>query len=146
MSTLHLSEFLPYQLSVTSNAVSERIAKEYSSQFGLKIPEWRLLAVLGQGKPLSQRDLVSATLMDKVTVNRAARALADRGLIERAAHSSDRRSHLLALTPAGTQLYDAIAPVAMAMEERTLAGLSAAERAALKDMLARVRATATAGD
>ena len=42
-----------------SNAVSSRIAAEYQSRFGLKIPEWRLMAVLGEGRPLTQRELVA---------------------------------------------------------------------------------------
>ena len=33
-----LADFLPYLLSVTSNAVSDRIADEYRARFGLKIP------------------------------------------------------------------------------------------------------------
>ena len=34
-----LADCLPYLLSITSNAVSDRIAAEYSSRFGLKIPD-----------------------------------------------------------------------------------------------------------
>ncbi len=44
---LNLDNFLPYRLSIASNALSERIAAEYQNRFGLKIPEWRLMAVLG---------------------------------------------------------------------------------------------------
>ena len=76
---LNLDNFLPYRLSIASNALSERIAAEYQNRFGLKIPEWRLMAVLGEGKPKTQRELVAATRMDKETVNRAAKALADTG-------------------------------------------------------------------
>src|SRR6185503_9756717 len=47
-----LSEFLPYQLSITSNAVSGRIALEYRQRFGLSVPEWRIMAVLGDAGPL----------------------------------------------------------------------------------------------
>src|SRR5687768_2342777 len=59
-----LSEFLPYQLSITSNAVSGRIALEYRQRFGLSVPEWRVMAVLGDAGPLTQRDLTRLTLMD----------------------------------------------------------------------------------
>ena len=45
---LTLAEFLPYQLSITSNAVSDLIARSYQGRFGLKIPEWRVMAVLGE--------------------------------------------------------------------------------------------------
>ena len=42
-----LDDFLPYQMSTTSNAVSDLISNDYKSKFGLKIPEWRVMAVLG---------------------------------------------------------------------------------------------------
>src|SRR3546814_4759992 len=48
---LNLDNFLPYRLSIASNVLSSRIAAEYENRFGLKIPEWRLMAVLGEGQP-----------------------------------------------------------------------------------------------
>lgn len=136
--TLNLDQFLPYRLSIASNALSERIAADYQSRFGLKIPEWRLMAVLGEGKPLTQRELVQATRMDKVTVNRAAKALAERQLIARQAHEADGRSHHLDLTETGRSLYDAIVPAALATEERLESHISAAERATLMAILAKL--------
>ncbi len=141
---LNLQAFLPYRLSIASNAVSARIAREYQSRFGLKIPEWRLMAVLGEGKPMTQRELVAATLMDKVTVNRAAKALAERALIARQAHRSDGRSHHLILSDAGRALYDEIVPAALAMEQKLLKSLSAEQRAQLDAMLATLIAAADA--
>ena len=35
---LNLDNFLPYRLSIASNALSSRIAAEYENRFGLKIP------------------------------------------------------------------------------------------------------------
>ena len=42
-----LADFLPYQLSIASNAVSSRIAEQYRRRFALKTTEWRIMAVLG---------------------------------------------------------------------------------------------------
>lgn len=143
---LNLTQFLPYRLSVASNAVSGRIAAEYQNRFGLKIPEWRLMAVLGEGVPQTQRELVAMTLMDKVTVNRAAKALADRKLIARQAHEMDGRSHHLELTETGRSLYEAIAPAAMAMEMRLEDHLSGDDRARLLTILAKLVAASEADD
>ena len=96
-----LADFLPYLLSVTSNAVSDRIADEYRARFGLKIPEWRVMAVLGDAGAQTQRDLVGATRMDKVAVNRACKVLEERGLIARSPNARDGRSHHLELTAPG---------------------------------------------
>ena len=135
---LHLDDFLPFRLSYTSNLVSERIARSYEALFGLKIPEWRLIAVIAEGQGTTQQDIGGRTRMDKVTVSRAAIALFERGLITRAPNPADGRSHLLTLTPAGRTLYAQIAPKALELEASIFGQFSAEELAALKDMLRRV--------
>ena len=136
--SLHLDDFLPFRLSYTSNLVSERIARSYEALFGLKIPEWRLIAVIAEGQGTTQQDIGGRTRMDKVTVSRAAVALFERGLITRAPNPADGRSHLLTLTPAGHTLYAQIAPKALELEASIFGQFSAEELAALKDMLRRV--------
>jgi DNA-binding MarR family transcriptional regulator len=137
---LTLAEFLPYQLSITSNAVSDLIARAYRGRFALKIPEWRLMAVLGESPSATQRELVAATAMDKVTVNRASKALEDRGLIGRAPNAADGRSHHLALTETGRELYEQIVPLALSVEAELEKILGSGEAKALETMLAQLRA------
>lgn len=139
---LRLDAFLPYRLSIASNRVSDAVATTYRALFGLRIPEWRLVAVLAEGEGLSQQALGRATRMDKVTVSRAAIALADRGLIARASDAADKRAARLSLTPAGRALYDQVAPKALAMEADIFAGFGAGELAAFRDMLDRIEAAA----
>ncbi len=136
---LTLSEFLPYQLSITSNAVSDLIARSYRGRFGLKIPEWRVMAVLGERVSATQRELCKATAMDKVSVNRASKALVDRGLVERAPNSDDGRSHHLQLTASGRALYNDIVPEALRIEAQLEAVLGAEEAKQLGAMLERLR-------
>src|SRR5688572_10835853 len=69
---LKLDDFLPYLLSVSSNAVSDTVASAYRNLFGLRVPEWRLVTVLAEGGAMSQQALCGRTRMDKVTVSRAA--------------------------------------------------------------------------
>lgn len=137
---LTLAEFLPYQLSITSNAVSDLIARAYRGRFALKVPEWRLMAVLGERASATQRQLCEATAMDKVTVNRASKALEDRGLIGRAPNAADGRSHHLALTETGRELYDQIVPLALSVEAELEKILGSGEAKALENMLAQLRA------
>ncbi len=136
---LILSEFLPYQLSVTSNAVSDLIAQSYRGRFALKIPEWRVMAVLGERAESTQRDLVSLTAMDKVTVNRATRTLEDRGLIERTPNHFDGRSHQLALTETGRELYGQIVPLAQDIEQQLEQALDPGDAQKLEEILGRLR-------
>ncbi len=142
--TFPLEDFLPYQLSTSSNAVSDLIARDYKSRFGLKVPEWRVMAVLGTRGASTQRHLVEATLMDKVTVNRAVKNLVDRALLDRSPNAADGRSHHLMLSATGRDLYDQIMPAAQAMEKKVMVVLSAEEKAELSAMLAKIKKSADA--
>lgn len=146
MTALKLNDFLPYRMSIASNAVSDAVATAYRNLFGLRIPEWRLVAVLAEGGAMSQQALCGRTRMDKVTVSRAAIGLVERGLIARAANPTDQRSHLVALTPEGWQLYEQVAPKALELERRLFESFSEDEKALLSAMLARIEAAATAFD
>ncbi len=137
-SQTRLAEFLPYRLSVTSNAVSDLIAGEYRAQFGLKIPEWRIMAVLGDAGALTQRELVSATLMDKVAVNRACKVLEARALVARIPNASDGRSHHLELTGEGRAMHGEIMPLAIDMYEKVFACLTEKENDKLRAILAKL--------
>lgn len=137
-----LARFLPYKLSIASNAVSDRIAREYQSRFGLKIPEWRIMAVLGDSGPLTPRALGRATLMDKVAVSRACRTLETRELAAREPHENDGRSHVLGLTSTGQDVFEEIMEHALEIEERLFETLEPGERKTLAGLLDRVYAKA----
>jgi DNA-binding MarR family transcriptional regulator len=139
---LRLDQFLPYRLSVASNAVSQRIAAAYRSRFGLKIPEWRVLAVVAERGRADQAELVAATAMDKMTVSRAVAALTARGLIARDGPATDRRTRRLRLTTDGAALHGEIAPLALALEAELLAALEPEERHQLMNLLLRLEARA----
>jgi DNA-binding MarR family transcriptional regulator len=134
-----LAGFLPYQLSVASNAVSALIAERYRKRFALKIPEWRIMAVLGDSGSMTQRALTAATVMDKVAVNRAARVLEERGLIARVPNPGDGRSHLLALTDEGRAIHAEVMPLARATEAELLAEFPREDEHRLRALLARLR-------
>jgi DNA-binding MarR family transcriptional regulator len=137
-----LAGFLPYQLSVASNAVSSLIATRYRKRFGLKIPEWRIMAVLGDSGRLTQRALTAATVMDKVAVNRAVKVLEDRGLVARVPNPGDGRSHLLELTDEGRAIHAEVMPLARATELELLGGFQPEEEALLRRLLAEMRSRA----
>lgn len=137
-----LAGFLPYQLSIASNAVSGRIAELYQARFDLKIAEWRIMAVLGEAEARTQRELAALTLMDKVAVNRACKVLEDRGLVGRRPNAQDGRSHHVALTAAGRAIYGQIMPLARDVEAQLLQPFTDGEREVLRDLLGRLRIAA----
>src|SRR6185369_13164955 len=100
---LHLEKFLPYRLSVLSNTVSSAIAAAYFMNFGLTIPEWRVMAVLAANPGLSAAEVTARTAMDKVAVSRAVATLLAAGRLQRTTAPADRRRTHLALTGAGAR-------------------------------------------
>jgi DNA-binding MarR family transcriptional regulator len=140
---LLLDHFLPYRLSVASNAVSGRISNAYRKRFGLKISEWRLIAILAETPSLTPAMLGERTRMDKIAVSRAATALIERGLVAADDNPADGRSHFLSLTADGQALYAEIAPVALSTEAALFESLSTAERATLEALLRRIETTAS---
>ncbi len=138
---LQLDRFLPFRLSVASNAVSRAIARAYEARFGLKVTEWRLIAVLAEGG-LTQQAIVERTVLDKVSVSRAAQALVDRRLARREPIEGDARSHLLTLTREGQRLHAEVAPLALSMEATMLRGLTTDEVTTLLRLLSRLQGVA----
>ena len=144
MRKLVLDGYLPYRLSVASNAVSSVIARAYQTRFGLKVPEWRLVTILAEAQDRTQLELVTLTAMDKVTVSRAAQALVARGLAAQRADPRDGRSRRLSLTEEGRRLYAEVAPAALKLEQDMLGGFTESEIDSFKALLRRIEAAARA--
>lgn len=134
-SRLRLDDYLPYRLSVASNEVSRLIARAYEDRFGLTIPQWRVICVLAEDGPSTPQAIVARTATDKVVVSRAAQALTTRRLVRRIPSSEDRRSHHLELTETGKDLHTDVAPLAIAYEQKVIAGLDPSEIESLKRLL-----------
>lgn len=132
---LDLDAFLPYRLSVLSNTVSGAIAEVYQQRFGLSIPEWRVMAILGRYPGLSAAEVAARTAQDKVAVSRAVGRLIAAGRVQRRFADADRRRSILELTSAGRRVYEEVVPQALAMERALLEALSPADITRLDALL-----------
>ena len=141
---LRLEHFMPYRLSILTNTVSTAIAGAYARRFGLSIPEWRVIAVLGLEPGLSAADVAERTAMDKVAVSRAVSSLLRSRRVVRARTNSDRRRSELKLSRQGESVYWRVVPFARRYEQQLLADLSASERASLDQLLNRLHRRARA--
>ena len=121
---LILEDFLPYRLSVLSHTISTTIAKVYEKRFGVSIPEWRVIAILGRFPGLSAVEVADRTMLDKVAVSRAVTKLIRNGRIDRQFADADRRRSILNLSDDGRQVHDEIAPLALEFEHDLLQGIS----------------------
>lgn len=145
--TLVLDRFLPYRLSVLANTVSRSIARLYADRFGITIPEWRVMAILGDSGPASSAEICTRGAMDKVQVSRAIQRLTASRLVSRRTDPADRRRATIAMTAKGAAVYREVVPLALSREAILLDGFSVEERVVLDRLLDRLgdRAGAIAG-
>jgi DNA-binding MarR family transcriptional regulator len=139
---LILENFLPYRLAILSHTVSTTIAQVYEKQFGLSIPEWRVIAILGRFPGLSAVEVAERTLMDKVAVSRAVAKLVKNGRLDREFADADRRRSILNLSEEGRRVHNEVAPLALQFERDLLQGLSEEETEKLDIIMERLLARA----
>ncbi|MGB5245614.1 MAG: MarR family transcriptional regulator [Woeseia sp.] len=132
---LILEKFLPYRLAILSHSVSNSIATVYARRFGLTIPEWRVIVILGRFPGLSAVEVAERTLMDKVAVSRAVTRLIKKGRIDRQFADADRRRSILTLSEQGQKVLEEISPLALGIEDMLLDGLSDADVATLNRIM-----------
>ncbi len=124
---LILEKFMPYRLARLSSTVSSTIARAYHKEFGLSIPEWRVIAILGRFPGLSAVEVAEQTFLDKVAVSRAVTKLLKSGRIDREFADADRRRSILNLSEKGRGVHDRVAKLALEFEKNLLDGLDEAD-------------------
>ena len=141
-SGLHIEDFVTFRLTRLSNALRTNVTKRYLEEFGLSLPEWRLLALVTRFSPLRFSELTSRSNMDKGQVSRTLRVMTKRGLTKmKALKRGTAYAEALAapvvvsVTPKGKSLYKAVLPAAQKRQAEVLSTLSDSERVALYDTL-----------
>jgi DNA-binding MarR family transcriptional regulator len=133
---LRLESFLPYRLNRAAAAASKQFSRIYSAEFGLTVPEWRVLATLGHRGSSTAKEIGRDSAMHKTKVSRAVASLQQRRWVARETDAFDRRIEHLTLTAAGRAAFGRLAPKMLAFEENLLARLTPHERADLLKGLA----------
>src|SRR5260221_1804256 len=99
---------------------------------------WSVVATIHEAPGSGQKQAADAMGVDAVNFGQMIDVLEGKGLIERRIDPGDRRARKLHVTERGTSLRGRLRPTLLSAQERLLAPLSKAERAALLDMLVRV--------
>ncbi len=128
---LKLDQFLPYQLNVCANLVSQALSRVYTERYKIGVPEWRVLVTLGEFGNMTAKAIGLHSHMHKTKVSRAVALLERRKLVTRRANRADLREAFLSLTPTGRDVYDDLAPMALAFAQQLLDTVDPADRAAL---------------
>jgi DNA-binding MarR family transcriptional regulator len=107
-------------------------------RFGLTGPSFAVIATLRRaGKPyqLSQRALMEALQLTGGTVSVRIDRLERDSIVERVPDPHDQRGVLVRLTEVGERLFDQVAPLHLANEDRLLAALNTQQREQLAALL-----------
>jgi len=110
----------------------------YGAHFRVGLPEMRVLSNLGSEGPLAAHRIVELTAMDKALVSRVLTVLSRRGYLTSSSPRSDPRRRTWQLSRAGQDLVKRLRPELQRREAIIQAGLSAAEREVLADLLDRM--------
>lgn len=134
-SPLQLESFLPYRINVLSNLVLRALSRIYGEHFEIGIPEWRVLATLGEFGTTTAKQVGMHSHMHKTKVSRAVATLEKRNLLTRRANRADLRESFLSLTPAGETMYRRLVPLALDFAVRLTANLDPQDMAAFERVL-----------
>jgi DNA-binding MarR family transcriptional regulator len=132
------------ELFQTANALRIFVDGRLASH-GLSVARLRALRALASApEPPRPSDLGAVLGIAARTVTSMVDALAREGLVVRLPHPSDRRAHLLALTPEGERLHTEAERLDRAALATATAALTPADRARLRELLGTLRDTARA--
>ncbi|HEY6457288.1 MAG TPA: MarR family winged helix-turn-helix transcriptional regulator [Steroidobacteraceae bacterium] len=145
-SHLHIGHFLTFQLIRLANAAKSNVTRRYLADFGLSVPEWRLLAMTIRFQPVRFSELVANSSMDKGQASRTLHGMIKRGYIaSKSTAPGSRRAGDTAAVPViltvarkGRSLYRAVLPVAQRNQARLLQKLTRDERRTLYSVLSKL--------
>ena len=140
---LTVDNFLTTVLSQVVLALRRSITLPYAQEFGLTVPEWRLLSLLAHAKRLPFAELVVQSTSDKALVSRTLRLLEKRGLVELQAEGNTPRKRLTCLiSPAGDALHEQVIPLARRSQAEAIRVMTPDERRVVFRALKRVQQSA----
>jgi DNA-binding MarR family transcriptional regulator len=136
-TTRFVDNYLGYLLGQANHA----LYKEFEARVraaGLSSIEWRVLATLHDGEPLTVSQLAHEVLAKQPTVTKLVQRMAEQGWVAVRAHDGDQRCTLVAATAAGKRLVRPLVDEAKQHEARMLRSLAATEKAALRKLLGKL--------
>ena len=135
---LDLGNYLPYLINRVGFALVQSFTTEALKAHDFSIDMWRVLAALSNAGEQRQIDLVGMTSIDASTMSRLVSRLVRIGLVTRSRSEKSSREVVVALSGKGRALVQRLIPIAVKLEQKAGAGLSAKELAVVKGLLSRM--------
>lgn len=126
-----------------SSRLVRRAFDSRARAIGVTRPQWQVLSIVHRHPGMNQGAVADLLDVDPITVCRMIDRLQEAALVERRADPADRRSWRLHLMPKADDLMGKLRPLADALQDDALDGVSAEELEALSALLDRVNANLT---
>ena len=132
-----VDEYLGYLLGQANHALYKDFDAHVRAA-GLSSIEWRVLATLHDGDPLTVSRLADEVLAKQPTVTKLVQRMSEQGWVALQADAADQRRTLVVATAAGKRLVRPLVEKARAHEAAMLRALAGPEKVALKKLLAKL--------
>jgi DNA-binding MarR family transcriptional regulator len=123
-SRFALEQHTFFWLTQTIGSRDRRLAQELKD-FGLRVPEWRVLASLHARHRCTMSELADLATIDRTTLTRTVDRMEKAGWVSRLTDASDLRVTRLTHTPSGERLFARIWPTVERLNRLAVAGLPA---------------------
>jgi MarR family transcriptional regulator for hemolysin len=107
-------------------------------QYGITVPQWRVIAQLVQTDQLSQIALARTVNSDQATVGDIVERLQANGLVTRVADPDDSRAKIVCLTEKARMIIDGMQPAADEIYVKAFGGINDVDRATMVSVLTRL--------
>lgn len=132
-----VDNYLPALLGQASHLIQSEFHRVVKAK-GLSVAEWRVLATLASGQPMTTGKLAEVSLTKGPTATRMLDRMQARGQVERLAHDADRRVTMVRITAEGRRKVSRLMALAQEHEQRVLEPLGAQRAEELKATLRRI--------
>lgn len=119
-----VADLLSYQLLRLSNTLALYSSRRYREQFGVTLPEWRVLSIIAARGTTTAREISRILATDKGWVSLSVESLRRRRLVETSSDAQDSRKIPLSLSQRGRTLHRAIVTIARQRQRRLLTTMS----------------------
>jgi DNA-binding MarR family transcriptional regulator len=132
-----VEDYLGYLLGQANRALYKDFDAHVRAA-GLSSIEWRVLATLHDGDPLTISRLADEVLAKQPTVTKLVQRMSEQGWVALQADAGDQRRTMVVATPAGKRLVRPLVEKARVHEAAMLRALAGPEKTALKKLLAKL--------
>lgn len=122
-----LDELLLFRIGRLLALAGAPVIRLCEGQYGITRREWRLIAVLAQQGPMLSSLLAERAHLDRGRTSKTVSDLVRKNLLVRTPLPQDRRYAELALTEAARDIYNALFPVVVQLNQSLLSGLTPAD-------------------